>query len=179
MDFPATAPKILGYSKDQVDAIYARAKRQLANPSLRLLTAEVLGAVKFDLVKGGYQITAVDEELARIADIFDEQDIQQKIAREGQSAVSRELEEILQAIRPVLENGPKQSFSRTRGGYQPRLVGKLVKRIEIRRSMLQAPSSFELRTIPLGRSRGGYSRSEVDEFIALVIAASHRQKALS
>lgn len=178
MAFPTTSPKLLGYSKEQVDVIYARAQRQLANPNLRVLTSEVLGALKFDLVKGGYQIPAVDEELARIADQFDERDVQQRIAREGQSAISRELEEIMVALKLVLEGSPKDSFSRTRGGYKPKLVTKLLKRIQIKRSTLIAPASFELRTLPLGYSRSGFSRSEVDEFISLVIAAQQRQKFL-
>ncbi len=178
MSFPSTSPKVPGYSKEQVDAIYGRAQRQLSNPGLRMLTAEILGAVKFDLVRGGYQITAVDEELARLADVFDQRDIRQKIAREGQSAVSQELNEILKTLRPILEKGPKEAFSKTKGGYRPSLVNKLVKKIEIRRSSLSAPDSFTLRTVPLGRSRRGYSRSEVDDFLALVIAASHRQEAL-
>lgn len=178
MSFPSTSPKVPGYSKEQVDAIYGRAQRQLANPQLRMLTAEILGAVKFDLVKGGYQIPAVDEELARLADVFDQRDIRQKIAQEGQSAVSEELNEMLRTLRPIIEKGPKHAFSKTKGGYKPSLVVKLCKQIEIRRSALVAPDSFTLRTAPLGRSRRGFSRSEVDDFLALVIAASHRQKAL-
>lgn len=178
MTFPTTSPKLLGYSTQQVDVIYARAQRQLLDPNLRVLTSEMLGAVKFDLVKGGYQIPAVDEELARLADQFDERDIQKKIAREGHSAISKELEEIIALIKPVLESARKPSFSRTRGGYKPGNVKRLLKRIEIRRSTLSAPASFELRTLPLGHARGGYSRSEVDEFISLVIAAQLRQNAL-
>lgn len=178
MTFPSTSPKVPGYSKEQVDAIYGRAQRQLSNPQLRMLTAEILGAVKFDLVKGGYQIPAVDEELARLADVFDQRDIRQKIASEGQSAVSEELNGMLKALKPLLEKGPKEAFSRTKGGYHPRLVKKVFSQVEIKRSALIAPDSFTLRTVPLGRSRRGFSRSEVDDFLALVIAASHRQSAL-
>jgi len=58
------------------------------------------------------------------------------------------------------------------------MVNSLVKRIEIKRSTLVAPSTFELRTVSLGRSSNGYDRGQVDEFLGAVVSAMHRQQLL-
>jgi DivIVA domain-containing protein len=53
-----------------------------------------------------------------------------------------------------------------------------VKRIEIKRSTLVAPTTFELRSVSLGRSSNGYDRGQVDEFLGAVVSAMHRQQLL-
>ena len=178
MNFPLNAMDIPGYSSDQVDALLARVKTQYQNPERRLVTSAMLAVVKFDLVPGGYQIPAVDDALAKVADTFDEREIQRRLQREGKAAIAGELTGMLKIIRPVLERKASESFSLGRSGYNRKLVSALLKRISVKRGEVIAPESHELRTMNLGRSRSGFDRSQVDEFLAQVIGAIHRQRTL-
>ncbi len=103
MNFPLNEHDIPGYDQEQVDALLARVKTQYQKPNRILITSAMLAVVKFDLVPGGYQITAVDDALARVADTFDEREIQARLAKEGRASLVGELTAMLNIIRPVLE----------------------------------------------------------------------------
>jgi DivIVA domain-containing protein len=178
MSFPLNAIDIPGYSTGQVDALMARVKSQYQNPDRRLITSAMLAVVKFDLTPGGYQIAEVDDALARVADTFDQREIQRRIQLEGKAAIAGELSTMLKLIRPFLELKAAQSFNPARNGYNRKLVSGLLKRISVKRGEVIAPESQELRTMNLGRSSSGLDRHQIDEFLALLIAAIHRQRAL-
>ena len=116
MNFQLNPPDILGYDREQVDALLARVKTQYQNPNRILITSAMLAVVKFDLVPGGYQIPAVDDALARVADTFDEREIKARLAKEGRAALVGELTMMLNIIRPVLDKKPSESFRRQRNG---------------------------------------------------------------
>ncbi|MEY3561712.1 MAG: hypothetical protein RL068_864 [Actinomycetota bacterium] len=178
MSFPLTAAKLQGYHPEQVDALMSRVKKQFDNPSADLVTARMLAVVKFDLVPGGYQISAVDSAIARVADTFEEREIQKEIQRVGRGRIATELAASLRDLKQVLEADPKAVFSKAPGGYSPKLVNALLRRIIIKRSSLMAPDPYELRTISLGRSGSGYDRGQVDELLATVVTALHQQRIL-
>lgn len=178
MNFPLNATDIPGYSPDQVDALLARVKTQYQNPERRLVTSAMLAVVKFDLVPGGYQIAAVDDALAKVADTFDEREIARRLQQEGKAAIAGELTGMLKIIRPILESKAAESFSPARNGYSRKLVSALLKKISVKRGEVIAPESHELRTMNLGRSGSGFDRTQVDEFLAIVIGAIHRQRTL-
>lgn len=178
MNFPLTKRDISGYSPDQVDALMARVRAQYQNPERRLVTSAMLAVVKFDLVPGGYQIAAVDDAVAKVADTFDEREISRRVQVEGKSAIAGELTGILKIIRPILDRRPAESFDRARNGYSRRLVSQLLGKISVSRGEVVAPESHALRTMNLGRSRSGFERGQIDEFLALVIGAIHRQRTL-
>ena len=178
MNFPLNAPDMLGYDREQVDALLARVKTQYQNPNRILITSAMLAVVKFDLVAGGYQIPAVDDALARVADTFDEREIKARLAKEGRAALVGELTMMLNIIRPVLDKKPSESFRRQRNGYSRKLVSGFFQQISVKRGEVYAPETYKLRTMSLGRSGSGFDRSQVDEFLALVVGAIHRQRAL-
>jgi DivIVA domain-containing protein len=178
MNFPLNSPDIPGYSSDQVDALMARVKTQYQNPERRLITSAMLSVVKFDLTPGGYQIFAVDDALARVADTFDEREIQRRLQAEGKASIAGELTGMLKIIRPILERKASESFSLSRNGYNRKRVSSLLKKISVRRGEVIAPESHELRTMNLGRAASGFDRNQIDEFLALVIGAIHRQRTL-
>jgi DivIVA domain-containing protein len=178
MNFPTSAQDLPGYDCDQVDALLARIKTQYQNPGRTLITSAMLAVVKFDLVPGGYQIAVVDDALAKVADTFDEREIQVRLASEGRAALVGELTAMLTVIRPVLDKKPTESFSKQRNGYSRKLVKALLKQINVRRGEVSAPETYKLRTMSLGRSGSGLDRNQVDEFIGLVIGAIHRQRTL-
>ena len=178
MNFPLNAPDIPGYDQGQVDALLARVKTQYKNPQRRLITSAMLAVVKFDLVPGGYQIQVVDDALAKVADTFDQREIEQRLRNEGRAAIVGELTMLLNIIRPVLEKKPKESFHLQRNGYSRKLVQLLLKQISVKRGEVSAPEPYKLRTMSLGRAGSGLDRSQVDEFVGVVIGAIHRQRAL-
>ncbi|BDQ00500.1 hypothetical protein [Aquiluna sp. KACHI24] len=177
MDFPRTKPKVLGYDPEQVDVLLQRLQRQYENPELKLVTSAVVNVAKFDLVPGGYQIPVVDSAIAKLAEIFLEREIA-GLVRSSRTKVSQELASNLKEIRAVLEAGAKKSFSVQSQGFSKRDVASLLKRIDVKRGVLSAPESLELRTIGFRRSRNGLDRLEVDTFLNLVIRTLHCQKAL-
>lgn len=178
MNFPTTAKDILGYSPDQVDALMARVKAQYQQPQRRLVTSAMLTVVKFDLVRGGYQIPLVDDALAKVANTFDEREIQRRLQEQGRAAIAGELTGMLKIIRPILERKASESFQAARNGYNRKLVSALLKKISVKRGEVIAPESHELRTMNLGRSGSGLDRNQIDEFLAVVIGAIHRQRTL-
>lgn len=179
MDFPRTKPKVLGYDPSQVDVLFARLQRQYEDPALKLVDSSIVNVAKFDLVPGGYQIPAIDAALAKLVEIFLEREIAGQVKSGKRDKVSKELAANLKEIKAVLEIGPKKVFLVEKQGFRKRDVIALVKRIEIKRGVLVAPESLELRTIGFRRSRQGFDKAEVDAFLNLVIRSQHCQKALS
>lgn len=178
MNFPLNALDIPGYDQGQVDALLARVKTQYKNPDRKLITSAMLAVVKFDLVPGGYQIQVVDDALAKVADTFDQREIEQRLRNEGRAAIVGELTMLLNIIRPVLERKPKESFKPQRNGYSRKLVQMLLKQISVKRGEITTPEPYKLRTMSLGRAGSGLDRSQVDEFVGVVIGAVHRQRVL-
>ncbi len=178
MNFPLASAKLQGYDPKQVDALMARVTSQHENPDREILSSAVVAVAKFDLVKGGYQIPAVDEAIAKVADTFEVRELEREIKRQGRAKASTDLAALLRLLKQVLETEPKQRFEKASQGYSPRLVNALIKKIEIKRSTLVAPTTFELRTVSLGRSSNGYDRGQVDEFLGAVVSAMHRQDLL-
>lgn len=179
MGFPNTSGKIPGYDPEQVDVLIARLERQYQNPELKLVTSAILGVVKFDLVPGGYQIPAVDRSIAAYAETFLEREVAGKVRKGGRDVVSAELATALREIRRVTELPGSKAFSKARNGYKRRQVLALMKKLDIKRGSIAELDPLELRVVSFKRSRTGFDRDQVDEFLALVIKALHFQRALA
>ncbi len=178
MNFPMASAKLQGYDPKQVDALMARVKSQHDNPDRELISSAVVAIAKFDLVPGGYKIPAVDEAIAKAADAFEVNELQRELRVKGKAQAAADLAALLRLLRQVLETDPKSRFERVSQGYNPRQVNALIKKIEIKRSTLSGPTTFELRTASLGRSSNGFDRDQVDEFLGAVGSALHRQQLL-
>ena len=178
MEFAKTSAKIPGYDPEQVDVLVARLQRQYETPSLKLVTSTMLSVVKFDLIPGGYQIPAVDKAIASFAETFLEREVAGKVRRGGREEVAAELAAALREIRRVTDLPSGKAFGRARNGYKRRHVIALLKKLEIKRGVITELDPLVLRTSAFGRSRTGFDRTEVDEFLALVIKALHCQRAL-
>ena len=178
MGFPNTAGKIPGYDPEQVDVLVARLQRQFESPALKLVTSSMLSVVKFDLVPGGYQIPAVDKSIAGYAETFLEREVAGKVKRGGREEVAAELAKALREIRRVTELPSGKAFGRARNGYKRGQVIAILKKLEIKRGVITELDPLVLRTVAFKRSRSGFDRTEVDEFLALVIKALHCQRAL-
>ncbi len=178
MGFPNTSAKIPGYDPEQVDVLVARLQRQFESPALKLVTSSMLSVVKFDLVPGGYQIPAVDKAIAGYAETFLEREVAGKVKRGGREEVAAELAGALREIRRVTDLPAGKAFSRARNGYKRRQVIAILKKLEIKRGVITEIDPLTLRTMAFKRSGSGFDRTEVDEFLGLVIKALHCQRAL-
>lgn len=178
MEFAHTSAKIPGYDPEQVDVLMQRLERQFETPALKLVTSSMLSVVKFDLVPGGYQIPAVDAAVAGFAETFLEREVAGKVKRGGRAEVTAELSAAMREIRKVIELPSGKAFARAKNGYRARQVLAIVKKLEIKRGVISELDPLALRTTAFARSRSGFDRTEVDEFLALVIKALHCQRAL-
>jgi DivIVA domain-containing protein len=178
MNFPLASAKLQGYDPKQVDALMARIASQHENPDREIISAAVVAVARFDLVLAGYKIPAVDEAIAKASDALEVRELERELRQFGKAKASADLAALLRALKQVLETEPKARFEKAAKGYSPRLVNALIKRVDIKRSTLTAPSTFELRTISLGRSSNGFDREQVDEFLSAVVNALHRQELL-
>ncbi len=177
--FPLGLDDLQGYNTQQVDAFVNRLKIQFDDPSRNLMTASIVSSVRFDLVQGGYQIAAVDQTLAKLADTLELREISQRVTRVGKAGVLREFNRNLEEISDFLELKPSDMFQKARGGYSKKLVFELLDTVRVSRGKLISPSAFEIRTRQFGRSSSGLSRVEVNEFCTLLASAVNKQSALS
>lgn len=178
MSFPLTSKKIQGYDPQQVDALMRRVKTQYEDPQRELLSAAMLSVAKFDLVEGGYQIPAVDSALARVADTFEQREIERLIKAKGRGSVATQLAADIRRIKKLLELESKERFELRKNGYSKKAVNNLIKNIGVKRSTLSCPDPYEIRTISLGRSKSGFDREQVDAFLNLVVRTHHMQTLL-
>lgn len=178
MNFPTASAKLQGYDPKQVNALMTRVTSQLEKPEREILRSSVVAVARFDLVQGGYKIPAVDEAIAKVADTLELRELEQELKKHGRVKIAGDLAALLRLLKQVVEADPKSRFEKTAKGYSPKMVNALIKRIEIKRSTLSAPSTFELRTSSLGRSSNGFDREQVDEFLSAVVTALHTQQLL-
>ena len=170
--------KILGYDPEQVDGLLDRVRRQYDNPQSRLVTPGMLAVAKFDLIPGGYRIDEVDSIIAKVADEFEIKEISERIAKFGKIEIKRDQRKIIGMIAETLARSGKERFSPARNGYRQKQVEQLISQIKVADGLLAGPEPMDIRTHELGSAKGGPSRSEVNEFLALVVTALHNQRLL-
>lgn len=169
---------ILGYDPEQVDGLLDRVRRQYDNPQSRLVTPGMLAVAKFDLIPGGYRIDEVDSIIAKVADDFEVKEISERLAKFGRAEIKRDHRKIIGMVAETLARSRKERFSPARNGYRQKQVDQLVSQIKVADGLISGPEPMEIRTRELGSSKGGPSRSEVNEFLALVVTALHTQRLL-
>ena len=178
MSIQKVSGKILGYDPEQVDGLLDRVRRQYENPQARLVTPGMLAVAKFDLVPGGYRIDEVDSSLAKVADEFEVKELTERIAKFGKTEIKRDQRKLIGVIAETLARSSKERFTPSPNGYRQKQVEQLVSQIRVANGVLSGPEPMEIRTRELGSAKGGPSRSEVNEFLALVVTALHTQRLL-
>jgi DivIVA domain-containing protein len=179
MALEKVSPRLSGYNPEQVDALMDRIRRQYENPGSRIIIPSMLAAVRFDFSPGGYRIEQVDEAIAQVAEDFDKREIERRLERIGIQALAKEVKSQLKAINDRLSKPAGERFSPARNGYSGKVVNRLLSELLIEADQLKGPPTMDIRTRPLGTSRGGPSRLEVNEFLALVVGVIHRQQLIA
>lgn len=178
MSIQRVSGNLLGYDPEQVDGLLDRVRRQYENPQSRLVTPGMLAVAKFDLVPGGYRIDEVDLSIAQVADEFEVREISERIAKFGKIEIRRDQRKLIGVIAETLARPSKERFTASPNGYKQKLVEQLVSQIRVANGVLTGPEPMEIRTRELGSAKGGPGRSEVNEFLALVVTALHTQRLL-
>ncbi|MEN9715595.1 MAG: hypothetical protein RJA35_1062 [Actinomycetota bacterium] len=170
-----------GYNPADVDAWVERAREQFANPASHVLDARSLRGAEFSLVKGGYEIAAVDTALDRLDDAFAAQEANRMLVRGGHQGAAEHLAGIRQVLEQRLQRGKRKVFDRTglvRKGYSVRQVDALLAVIEAELSGSQLPSVATLRAAAFSLRWSGYNEAQVDAFIDRVIQYSQLSRTL-
>jgi DivIVA domain-containing protein len=144
-----------------------------------LLSAERIRETEFDLVRGGYQVGAVDLALDRIEDALADREIQRKIDTRGIDSVN-DLNTRLKEIVITRAQRPKRKrFDRVTWparGYNKREVDKLCNLILEHIINEEKLTMHEVRRIVFSAQRGGYAENQVDAFIDRVVQILHIER---
>jgi DivIVA domain-containing protein len=166
MSIQRVSGNLLGYDPEQVDGLLDRVRRQYENPQARLVTPGMLAVAKFD------------SSLAKVADEFEVKELTERIAKFGKTEIKRDQRKLIGVIAETLARSSKERFMPSPNGYRQKQVEQLVSQIRVANGVLSGPEPMEIRTRELGSAKGGPSRSEVNEFLALVVTALHTQRLL-
>ena len=170
--FPETAPDKTGYNKTQVDTFIANARRQYAEPSLELVTSNILRNTEFDLVHGGYEIQAIDTAMDRLEDAFSAREIQRQKQFRGELAVNDRFSRIVEIVSGRLSRPKRKKFSSVGyllRGYDRKQVDLLCNQIADHLSSGTPLQLNAARRAIFKAKRGGYVESQVDAFIDRVV----------
>ena len=162
-NFKKSASNQLGYEPQAVDAVILLARKQFAEPSSRVLDASTLRTTQFGLVKGGYDIAAVDAALERLDDAFVANEAKRLIAQRGHHGAvlyQQQLQELLQgrAQRAGRNRFKKNPFWVK--GYSKHQVDSMVTALAAGQQ-----SVSQLRAVSFSPRWGGYSEVQVDAYI--------------
>ncbi len=170
--FPSAEGKKHGYDKGQVDEFIEHARVQYADVSLELVTANLIRNTEFDLVAGGYLISAVDTAMDRLEDAFSAREIQRQKLFRGEFAVQDRLERVTEIVRNRISRPKRKKFSSVGWllrGYDRKQVDKLLLLVENHLNNNSPVPINSVRRAIFKAKRGGYVESQVDAFIDRVV----------
>lgn len=170
--FASVAPKLLGYAPDQVDLFVQQARAQFEDPTAESVTANSIRNTEFDLVKGGYLISAVDTAMDRLEDTFAAREIQRQKLFRGDFAVTDRRTRIVEIIagrvsRPKRKRFPSAGWLLR--GYSRKQVDALCAQIEAHLTNQATLNINSVRRAIFKPKHGGYRESQVDAFLDRVV----------
>jgi DivIVA domain-containing protein len=130
--------------------------------------------VGFDLIRGGYEVAAVDAALDRIEDAFARREKHHSEERAGASAWATQLRSQEQSLRAQLARSDGQRFPRGTGlelTYDVDQVDALCRRIEdaFASGRPLTPDDVRLAVFKSRRGGRGYREATVDAFLDRVV----------
>jgi DivIVA domain-containing protein len=173
--FPRAGRVSKGYDVEQVESFLGRARVAYEeNGRGPAMTSWHVRTVGFDLVRGGYDVDAVDAALDRIEDAFARREKQRGEERSGSQAWQTQLRTQEQSLRAQLSRGDGERFPRGSGmelTYDIDAVDDLCQRIEESFAMGQPmpPDAVRLAVFKGRRGARGYREASVDAFLDRVV----------
>jgi len=176
------APKRkLGYSPEQVDRFIALAKDQYQNPDHSGMDVATIRSMRFDLVKNGYSISAVDSATEKLEDVFAERELRKLRLNLGALVFEDLLNELAELIASRVSRTKGKKFARRKWpnrGYNVKQVEALCSRVATHLDRVEALSVKEVRLSVFKSQRGGYAEHQVDAFIDKTVELIQRQEIL-
>ena len=173
--FPRAGRMSKGYDVEQVESFLGRARVAYEdNGRGPAMTSWHVRTVGFDLVRGGYDVDAVDAALDRIEDAFARREKQRGEERSGSQAWQTQLRTQEQSLRAQLSRPDGERFPRGSGmelTYDVDAVDDLCQRIEesFARGEPMAPDAVRLAVFKSRRGARGYREASVDAFLDRVV----------
>lgn len=151
-----------------MDAFIEKARVQYSNPNSELVTSNSLRNTEFDLIKGGFEIAAVDTAMDRLEDTFAKREIERQMNLKGQSAVLDRLDRIIEIVQGRLVRPKRRKFSNVGWllrGYSRSQVDQLCAQIQTHLDSGQKLQLNVVRRAIFKAKRGGYVEAQVDAFL--------------
>ncbi len=170
-EFPVVTGRARGYERAAVDDLMTRARRAFEAGTDDFTSAEVRQAA-FALVRGGYQIAAVDAALGRLEDAFASRERQDAVAADGASAWLEGTRATAEVLRSRLTRPAGHRFARAgalRYGYRIDEVDLVADRITTFLDAGDPLSVEQVRSAAFRMQRGGYSEMQVDAVLDAVV----------
>jgi len=173
--FPRASRLAKGYDAEQVEAFLARARAAYEDGGRgTTMTSWHVRTVGFDLVRGGYDVEAVDAALDRIEDAFARREKHRGEERVGSSGWQTQLRSQEQSLRAQLARSDGQRFPRGGGlelTYDVEQVDDLCRRIEdaFASGRPLQPDTVRLAVFKSRRGARGYREASVDAFLDRVV----------
>jgi DivIVA domain-containing protein len=164
-----------GYDIEQVETFLSRARTAYEDTSRSgSMTSWHVRTVGFDLVRGGYDVDAVDAALDRIEDAFARRERQRGEERSGPAAWQNQVRNQEQSLRAQLGRPDGQRFPRGSGmelTYDIAAVDELCRRIEesFSTDRFLPPDAVRLAVFRSRRGSRGYREASVDAFLDRVV----------
>ena len=151
-----------------MDAFIEKARVQYSNPNSELVTSNSLRNTEFDLIKGGFEIAAVDTAMDRLEDTFARREIERQMNLKGQSAVLDRLDRIIEIVQGRLVRPKRRKFSNVGWllrGYSRSQVDQLCAQIQTHLDSGEKLQLNVVRRAIFKAKRGGYVEAQVDAFL--------------
>lgn len=161
-----------GYEPAEVDAFILRARDQYNNFSAQILDWRDITALKFSMVKGGYDVAAVDIAIDKLQDTFAERELNRKSNPFAPSLSGPLLTELRGLLLGRASRPTNRKFSRVgvmAKGYSRKEVDALLFVVQ---EFLEGEDDLtveEVRSLSFKVKRGGYFESQVDAYIERLV----------
>jgi DivIVA domain-containing protein len=170
--FKKVAKGKFGYEPAEVDAFILRARDQYNNVSAQILDWRDITAQKFTLIKGGYDVAAVDIAIDKLQDTFAERELSRKSNPFAPSLSGPLLTELRGLLLSRASRPKNRKFSRVgvmSAGYSRKEVDALLFVVQ---EFLEGEDELaidEVRSLTFKAQRGGYFESQVDAYIERLV----------
>ncbi len=156
-----------GYKATAVDTFLAQTRASFDGRGGQVTAAQIRSA-SFPLVKGGYDIAAVDQAMSRLEDAFARRERDRAVAESSPDEWLAEIRERAQEILDRLARGEKRRFTRTSAlsfGYRVKEVDFVAERIARFLRDGEALEAEQVRQVAFRMQRRGYREEQVDALL--------------
>lgn len=172
--FPKAKFLAKGYDPAQVDSFFVSARKAYEGgvPAEKFSARQVRQA-HFDLVRGGYQTSVIDQAMDRLEAAFLKRDRADNVAVNGTEAWMDHVAKRAMTLYPRLRRPYGERFSVPKGakGYDAQEVDQFLDRIALYFDQDEPLSATEVRAVTFKMARGSkaYEEAVVDAYLARMV----------